>query len=339
MTEKQYGGATGRGTDKAIKANQNKPFKNIKKTEASTAKSSSDSTSSKSDYSNFIKAGKIASQAVEFAKTIVKKDVLLVDIANKIEDKIAELGGKPAFPVNLSINEVAAHYTPSFNDTTTASGLIKIDIGVQIDGYIADTAFSVDLDNNEENKKLIEAAESALQKAVETIKAGITIREVGKEIEKTIKSFGFSPIINLSGHSMEQYNLHSGITIPNTDNSREILIEEGVYAIEPFATTGLGTVRDGKPSGIYRIERELQVRDDFAREVLMFIYEEYRTLPFCSRWIHKRFGTRGLLALKRIEDAGILHHYPQLIEISGKPVSQAEHTIIIQKDKKTITTN
>jgi methionyl aminopeptidase len=194
------------------------------------------------------------------------------------------------------------------------------------------------LEGSNENENLIKASELALQEALKTIKLGIHIKEIGIAIEKAIKSFGFSPINNLSGHSIEPWHLHSGITIPNHNNSQEKTIESGIYAIEPFATTGLGSVKDGKPSGIYRVERQGNVREASAREVLGFIYEEYETLPFCSRWIHKKFGTRGLLALRRIEEAGILHHYPQLIEISGKIVSQAEHTVSIEKDKKTVTT-
>ena len=113
------------------------------------------------------KAGAIAKQAVAYAKELIKPDMLLLEIAEQIESKIDELGGKPAFPVNLSIDNIAAHYTPSWNDSSISRGLLKVDIGVQVDGYIADTAFSIDLENSEENKKLIEAAEAALEKASE----------------------------------------------------------------------------------------------------------------------------------------------------------------------------
>ncbi len=339
MTEKQYGGATGRSSgNKSLK---NAPVQHQNKTSSKEQISDNKSEETKSSTEtndNFLKAGKIASEVVKYAREFIKRDMPLLEIANKIEDKIIELKGKPAFPVNLSIDEIAAHDTPAFNDARVASGLLKVDIGAHIDGCIADIAFSLDLDGSEENKKLIKSAEEALKNACEKINEGVLIREVGAVIEKTIKSHGFEPIHNLSGHSIEPWSLHSGITMPNHDNSRDIKIEPGVYAIEPFATTGLGTVRDGKPSGIYRIERELPVRDAFAREVLAFIYEEYKTLPFCSRWIHKRFGSRGLLALRRIEEAGIVHHYPQLIESSGKKVSQAEHTLLIDKDKKKIIT-
>lgn len=339
MTEKQYGWATGRGTDKIAKAHSTINAHSSKHKEIlANSKPKAESDNSSSEKDNYVKAGKIASEVVKYAKSLIKKEMPLLEIADKIEGKIIELKAKPAFPVNISANEITAHDTPAFNDTRIARGLLKIDIGVHLDGIIADTAFSLDLENSEENKKLIEAAESALQKAIEAMKIGAKLREVGASIEKEIKSRGFTPITNLSGHSIEPWTLHSGVTIPNHDNSKETLIEEGIYAIEPFATIGFGSVKEGKPSGIYKIEKEGPVRDSFAREVLAFISEEYKTLPFCARWIQKKFGTRGLLALKRIEDAGLLRHYPQLIETGAGKVSQAEHTLILEKDKKIITT-
>ena len=105
------------------------------------------------DSEKIIKAGKIASQVRENARQFIKKGMPLLEIAEKIENEIVKLGGKPAFPTNLSINEIAAHYTPSYDDKTIATGLLKIDLGVHINGYIADTAFSMDLENSEKNKK------------------------------------------------------------------------------------------------------------------------------------------------------------------------------------------
>jgi len=283
-------------------------------------------------------AGKIAKQAVAYAREIVKAGTPLLEIAEKIEARIIELGGKPAFPINLSIDEVAAHSTPAWNETKTARGLLKVDIGVHIDGYVADTAFSLDLENSEENKKLIESAERALEKALEIIDLEANLREIGKAIEKAISIRGFAAIRNLSGHSIERYNLHSGITIPNYDNTKEFELKPGLYAIEPFATLGLGRVRDGRPSEIYAVQKTGNVRDEFSRSVLRFILEEYKTLPFCSRWIYKKFGTKGLLALKRIEEAGILHNYSQLVERGAGKVAQAEHTVLLTIKEKCITT-
>jgi len=287
---------------------------------------------------NSIKAGKIAELVRQYAKTIIKKDMPLLEIAEQIEKKIVELGAKPAFPTNLSINEVAAHYTPSYNDETLSHGLLKIDFGVQINGWIADNAFSIDLENSEENKKLIKASEEALSNACSLIKQGKTTSEIGKEIQKTIEKHEFSPIVNLSGHSMQEYDLHSGITIPNIDDKSNIKIEYGLYAIEPFATSGNGKIYDGKPSGIYIINQVKNTRSPLSREILDFIAEEYKTLPFCSRWIIKKFGTKSLLALKELENNNIITQYEQLIEISKKPVAQSEHTILITKDKIIVTT-
>lgn len=292
------------------------------------------------EIEKLIEAGKIAKQVVEYAKSFIKKDMPLLEIASKIDEKIISLKAKPAFPVNLSINEIAAHATPSYNDETKASGLLKVDIGIHIDGYLADTALSIDLENSKENQNLIKAAEKARDSALEKIDQNKKIRDIGAEIERICKTFNVQPIHNLSGHSIEAYNLHAGITIPNFDNNQESTIKPGIYAIEPFTTlpSASGSVRDGKLSGIYHLEKTGTVRDNFAREVLSFIAEEYNTLPFCSRWIHKKFGTRGLLALRQIEQAGLLHHYPQLIEKSNAKVAQAEHTFILTLKEKIITT-
>ncbi len=295
------------------------------------------------DKEKIIKAGKIASKVKSWIKPQIKKDMPLIEIAEKIESKIIELGGKPAFPVNLSIDNIAAHYTPSHDDKIIAHGLLKVDFGVHVDGWTSDNAFSVDLENSEENKKLIKASEDALEKAIKIIKEKkeIKLSEVGSKIQETIESYGFSPIINLSGHSMSEWELHSGITVPNINDKKNIKLEPGLYAIEPFATTGSGKVHDGKPSGIYELISERNVRSPIARKVLKLVIEEYSTLPFCSRWIVKKLGTRALIGLKQLEDNGNLHHFPQLVEkVSGKEikVSQAEETIFIDKDGSVIVT-
>ena len=287
-----------------------------------------------------VKAGKIAQEIRRYAREIVIKGGSLFEIATLIDEKIATLGAKPAFPVNLSVNEVAAHYTPSFGDTSVARGLLKVDIGVQIDGYIADTAFSIDLDNLPENKKLIETAEAAVNASVSEFALGKRLTEIGAVIGETISKAGFTSIVNLSGHSIERFVIHAGWTVPNYDSGQTDVLEEGLYATEPFVTNGHGRVRDGPNSGIYRIDSEGgAVRDRFAREVLNWAIDEYQTLPFASRWVHKKFGSRGLLALRQLEQAGILYQYPQLVEASGGKVAQAEHTVLLTEDgKKYITT-
>ncbi len=287
---------------------------------------------------SILKAGEIAAEVKKYARSFIKKDMSLLEIVEKIEEKITELGGKPAFPTNTSINEVAAHYTPSYDDEAKANGLLKIDLGVHVDGWIADTAFSLDLENNEENKKLIEASREALNNAQKTIKERISTNEIGKIIQETIESKGFSPINNLSGHEMKQYDLHAGLNIPNVDDKRKIILNKGLYAIEPFATNGGGRVYDGKPSGIYMVIDSKNIRSPIAREILEFILEEYSTLPFCSRWLVKKFGAKALFGLRQLEENGNLHHFPQLIETGKGKVAQSENTVLIEEGSVTITT-
>jgi len=283
----------------------------------------------KEEISKYRQAGKIIREVKEYAKKIVKPGMPLLEIAEKIEEKIIKLGGKPAFPVNLSIDDIGAHYTPSNDDKTKASGLLKVDMGVHIDGYLTDTTISIDLENSEENKKLIQAAEKALDEAVKTIKSGTELWEIGEKTQKVITSMNFSPVRNLSGHKIDRYKIHAGLTIPNVNNGNKTKINPGVYAIEPFATTGQGEVYEGKPSGIFRLKNKKPIRDLLARKILSYIEENYSTLPFCSRWLIKEFGTKALFSLKLLEQQDILHQYHQLIEKSHKKISQAEHTLIV----------
>ncbi len=357
MTEKQYGGQTGRG------GAEKKSMKDNKNTENNLKKISANKVSNKlpqqgraggveiktlklSYQSKILRAGKIASESREYAKKIIKKNIPLLELAEEIENKILELGGKPAFPVNLSINEIAAHYTPSYDDKTLSHGLLKVDFGVSVDGWCSDQSFSMDLENSDENKKLIQASQEALSKAIEFISKKIEKKEIlrtgeiGQTIQKTIESNEFLPIINLSGHQIEQNDLHAGLTIPNINNNSTEIISHGLYAIEPFVTLNFasGKVKDGKPSGIYQLINTKFPRMPLARKILEFISKEYQGLPFCSRWIIKKFGTSALFSLKQLEENGNLHQFSQLVESSGKNVAQAEHTIFIEGGKVIITT-
>jgi methionyl aminopeptidase len=161
------------------------------------------------------------------------------------------------------------------------------------------------------------------------MKLNVKNNELGREIEEAISSGEMLPIINLGGHGIEQYELHSGINIPNTDNKQGISLKEGIYAIEPFATNGSGKVYDGKPSEIYELTSERNIRSQSAREILNFIIKEYKTLPFCSRWIVKKFGPASLLALRQLEANGNLHNFPLLIESSHGKVAQSENTFLV----------
>ncbi|MCO6040568.1 type II methionyl aminopeptidase [Thermococcus alcaliphilus] len=290
---------------------------------------------------NLLKAGEIAKKVKEEVLKLIKPGASLYEIAEFVESRIMELGGKPAFPCNLSINEIAAHYTPYIGDKTVLQkgDYLKVDLGVHVDGYIADTAFTVRV--GMEDDKLIEASREALENAINVIRAGVRINEIGKVIEETIRGKGFNPIVNLSGHVIERYKLHTGISIPNIyrPHDNHELKEGDVVAIEPFATTGAGQVIEVPPTLIYMYLRDRPVRLPQARNLLSYVKKNFSTLPFAYRWVQKLMPDAQLrLALIQLEKAGALYGYPILKEIRGGLVSQAEHTVIVEKDGALVTT-
>lgn len=283
---------------------------------------------------DWIKAGEITAKAREYGKELVKPGASLLEVTEKIEKKIAELGGKCAFPVQLSINEVAAHYNAFVNDETKfkEGDLIKLDLGVHINGAIGDTAVTIDLGDN---TKLVNASKDALKAALDMIKPGVKIREIGKVIEETITKAGFKPIRNLGGHGLSLFQTHDPPFIPNFDNGDETELKKGdIIAIEPFATDGVGLVDEGKLSEIYVLENAKPVRDMTSRKLLIFIGEEYKSLPFCKRWLLKQRGVN--FALPNLIRNDVLHHYNHLVEKGKGLVSQHEHTVIVGEKVTTI---
>ena len=223
-------------------------------------------------FEKFREAGKISREVKKYARTIIKKDAKAIDIAEAIELKIEELGGKASFPVDVSINDMSAHYNPHIDDTLTLKegDLVKIDMGAHIDGYVTDTAFTSSIGANEENEKLIKAVEEALEIAVSMAKPGIEINQIGIAVEKKIKSYGFNPIRNLFGHAVSHWQVHGKPNIPSFDNGNTEKLKAGqVIAIEPFATTGNGYVKNGAGSEVYSLESDGNIRQ--FREVLEWI--------------------------------------------------------------------
>jgi len=288
-----------------------------------------------------IKAGEIAKQVKKEVAQMIKPGAKLYDIAEFVERRIVELGGKPAFPCNLSINEQAAHYTPYKGDESVLKegDYLKLDLGVHVDGYIADTAltFRVGMEPDE----LMEAVKEALDNAIATVRAGAKIRDIGKAIEDTIRGRGFNPIVNLSGHKIERYKLHAGISVPNVYRQADTyeLKEGDVFAIEPFGTTGAGQVTEVPPALIFMYVRDRPVRNVHSRRLLIRIKKEYKTLPFAYRWL-QGFMPEGQLklALSQLERAGAIYAYPILREVRGGMVAQFEHTMIVEKDGALVTT-
>ena len=282
---------------------------------------------------SYREAGEILVETMTDAREMIEPGVTQLEVAEYAEDSIHEAGAGLAFPVNISTNEEASHATPAREDDTEfGDEMICLDIGVHVDGYIADAAVTVDFTDNTE---LVEASEQALEAAVDAVGPGVEVGTVGAEIQSVIEGYGYTPILNLSGHGVQQYDAHTGPNIPNRAVDRSVELEVGqVIAIEPFATDGSGKVGEGATEEIYEQVAGGNVRDRRARKVLKEI-EAFEDLPFAARWLE---GSRSEMALRRLKRAGIIKGYPVLKEDDGQLVSQAEHTLIVTEDGCEVTT-
>ena len=291
---------------------------------------------------DYINAGKIASEVRENARRKNHVGSTLEEICNSIEKEIMNKGAKCAFPVNVSLNEIAAHYTAEPNDKTTVkdTDLLKIDLGVQINGHIADTAVTVCYDPKYDF--LVQAAEAALREAMSIIKVGAKSSDVGKIIENTTKQMGGIPIANLSGHSLEQYTIHAGKSVPNIWSIGSFSFQSTeAYACEPFVTTsdGSGFVREGRIRNIFSLVTRKRTKDDNANEMIDFIWQKFNMLPFALRWFIPEYDEKTARELlERLIKYKVVRSYPILVEANEQRVAQAEHTFIPQENSALVTT-
>lgn len=285
-------------------------------------------------FDNYREAGRIAAAILKDGAREIREGVSYLELVESIESRVRDEGAELAFPLNVSLNEDAAHDTASPGDERVfkRGDVVKLDLGTQVDGHIADTATTVDLGNN---SLLLEASESALASAIRTVKPGVTAGELGAVIQNEIESRGYRPIANLTGHGLDHYELHCAPTIPNVGNTGGTILEEGmVFAIEPFATTGSGHVGEKMRREIYSQISSKPVRIPSARTIIGTI-KGRNGLPFARHWLTDR---KLDLALPTLVKSGVLHGYPVLADISGSLVSQHEHTIIVTEDGCVVTT-
>ena len=282
------------------------------------------------------RACKIAREIREEIRATVTEGMPIIDICEKVEGMTREKGGKPAFPCNVSVNEIAAHYTSPPNDTLTIpeKALVKVDIGVHVDGYIADTATTVCFDP--EYDDMVNTAEEALQKAVEILRPGLSMTRFGSTIQKTIKTRGFKPVSNLTGHLIRRYIIHAGKSLPNAFNLSTSRLKEGeVYGVEPFVTVAnaAGRVDNLPEAHIFRYQKHKSLKNPYAKKILKYIKNNFMTLPFTERWLNKFMESSSYKsAFDELLSSKSVTSYPVFVEASRKPVAQAEYTIMIVKD-------
>lgn len=295
---------------------------------------------------SYIKAGKAVIAAKKLAKKLIKPGESFLEIGNRCEAEIIKSGCGLSFPINMSLNEIAAHYSPTIDDQTRIpeKGLLKIDIGAHYNGYIADSAFTINIDEDLKLQNYIEAAKEALEAAIEIFNPGVKLYELGEVIAEKIINRGLRPITNLGGHELKQYNLHAGPFIPNYKEKMhdQILKPGDAYACEPFATSGIGKVENGKNAYIFRFVKK--VKKNMSYEHLGYmnkIEHNFTTLPFSPRWVENN----NIIPKNKIQrileffiSRKVLDKYYILIEKAKEPVAQEEHTMVIDMSGNTIVT-
>lgn len=288
---------------------------------------------------SIIKAGAVTREALQLGAGMIAEGVSLLSVAERTEEHIRKRGAKPAFPVNIGINQVAAHYTPASNDISTfhRGDVVKLDVGAHVNGYMGDTAMTVEVGTRNWHS-LIDAPSKALSMVIEMIGDGVPVNTIGDTIDRGIRSNGFLPIRNLAGHEIKRHKLHSGLSISNYDDGNNTKVRNDMLlAIEPFATDGAGEVDNSKPGNIYICQRDREIRDAGAERLSSMIKEEFGGMAFCERWC-TAFDPKAPTHLRTLVRYGAIHAYPILTEVKGGMVSQAEHTILISGSRAQVTT-
>lgn len=288
------------------------------------------------EFKKYQLAGRIAKEIREDVKSTVKEGMPIIDICERVEALTREKGGKSAFPCNVSINEIAAHYTSPPKDKTLVpeKSIVKVDIGVHVDGYIADTAVSVCFDP--EYDSMIKVAEEALYKAVEIIRPGLSITRFGSTIQKIIKTRGFKPVSNLTGHLIRRYIIHAGKSLPNVFNLSRSRIKEGeIYGVEPFVTLrkAIGRIENSKEAYIFRYSKNKSLKNSYTKEILSYIRKNFQTLPFTERWLGEfAISSKYQSSFNELLSSKAILRYPVFVESSRNLVAQAEYTVLVEKN-------
>lgn len=280
------------------------------------------------------RAGKIASGCREWARENIRPGVQVRTILETVEAKIREQGAAPAFPAQSSRNYVAAHYCSSPTDEMTyeVGDCVKVDIGVHVDGYIADTACSIDLSEDGRWTPLIQASADALAAAIATVGDGVTVGEVGASIERTILGAGFEPVRNLTGHGLARWKVHTSPQIPNYGERGGGKLKVGtVFAIEPFASTGRGYIRERGKAEVFMMVRPPRKAKGLDRDVLNAI-QSWRGLPIARRYFLDFDAEIVDDTIGKLARQGSLMRYPPLVEEEGIMVTQTEHSMYLGPD-------
>jgi methionyl aminopeptidase len=292
------------------------------------------------DLEKLRRSGVISATARETCKAMIVPGARLEAIALAAERIIREMGGEPAFPAQLSRNNIAAHYcSPPGDPTVVQPGdIVKLDLGTHVDGYVTDNAVTVDLAAGPDSA-LVAASTMALENAIGAMGPGASITEIGRAIESTVKTFGFNPVYNLTGHGVARFVIHCAPSIPNYPDPRAGRLRPNqTIACEPFVCDGKGFIDAVGPAEVFGLTRRVKPRDRLSPDVEAAV-AALGGLPFARRSLLRHLpADRAEAALAELRRAKLLVDYPPLVEKPGVRVAQTEHTIFIHEDRAEVLT-
>src|SRR3989338_1794683 len=291
------------------------------------------------NFDDWRKAGLLAKKCLRYAESLIKQGVSLLEVSEKVDQKILDLGGFPAWPSQINANEIAAHYCAEPDDKIILQDqLFCVDVGVSVNGAIGDNALSVDLSGKYTD--LVKASKEALENATKILHIGTTLGEIGKTIQETIESYGYRPVKNLCGHGIERFMIHAPPSIPNFNNGSKITLKKGqIIAIEPFATNGKGMIHEIEKGNLFSVTGKHPVRSQSAREILNLV-KEHNGLVFTTRNLLKHLPAMKVnLGLRELMQAKVITCYLPLVEDAKGLVSQAENTFLIDDKVEVLTSD
>lgn len=296
------------------------------------------------------KAAEVHRQVRQYAQKFIKPGLTLTEIVNGIEDSVRALTGHDGltegdsliagmgFPTGVSLNHCAAHYTPNAGNKIVLQqeDVMKVDIGVHVNGNICDSAFTVTFDPVYDN--LLAAVKDATNTGVKAAGIDVRMSDIGElvqeamesyEVEIKGKTYPVKAIRNLNGHDIIPYTIHGGKSVPIVKSSDHTKMEEGeVFAIETFGSTGKGYVRDDMEISHYAKKADVSpasLRVSSAKKIYSAITKNFGTLPFCRRYLDRLGHEKYLLGLNSLVAAGVVEAYPPLCDIKGSYTAQYEH--------------